>query len=677
MSHANSIDVPKDGTATIGHKAILTSHIDGESWPDAIHQVVEYSQSIGIHPYLQNDIVLRSIADLETDRPLKSLFLRSQLDKQSKAEEKTLTDRMSTLAGRDPLYVYSLLIKSDPTAADFDFTDPDINKLASHSSDEAIIWRSTKVFVSDYAVYKHLAGMGYKLGTPPTPDDIKLIQAHLPSRYLSQFSDNGTMAEKEIARTLPSVDCSETDSLIAAEVKALSDYPRYAAAVPASFAQPAIPCDSDVVILSKLLDPASSTNSFNALLKTHEESISSCLKLHASVKKFIDEVIPIANHLCKELVTGQRWGAILPFIERHFTLNAQFATTTTALPTFNATTGMQAFKHLFKSYLAKVQVLEQERDSSMRVNANKLTFAKALDVVLVLDADWKTKYPHGPDKVTRDHKMREHLRSIFRGTDLDSVLNNLLQRESEANHMRIFGEFEHHERLHPRIPSFGRKVTVQTVTTAKRALEETPDGDDFCLLHSRCGDDVHHDTKKCFAVKNGSTMQDPDGSGWYVYRRTGQFHVSNKEFASTSPSKKSKGDNDKGGSCDGGSVGSGKGSSKGKSKGGPKGGGKGGSGDSKGGDKRNLKQRNQELTKKVNLLESGRTSDAIGCSVCFKAYQAGTASLADVSNHHTHQHHKWKKTKAEVHAVELSEVRTQLTDMAALMTKVDAHVHTL
>jgi hypothetical protein len=675
MSNANSIDVPKDGTATIGHKAILTSLIDGESWPDAIHQVVEYSQSIGIHPYLQNDIVLRSISDLENDRPVKSFFLRSQLDKQSKAEEKILTERMTTLAGRDPLWVYSLLIKSDPTAANFDFTNPDFNKLAPHSSDEANIWRSTKVIVSDYAVYKHLAGMGYKLGTPPTPDDVKLIQAHLPSRYLSQFSETGTPAEREIARELPSVDCSEADSLIAAEVKAITDYPRYVAEVPASYDTPAIPCDSDAVILTKLTDSSSSINSFNALLKVHEESISSCLKLHASVKKFVDEVIPIANHLCKELVTNQQWGAILPFIERHFTLNAQFATTTTALPIFNATTGMQAFKHLFKNFLSKVQVLEQERDSSMRVNVNKLTFAKALDVVLLLDSEWKAKYPNGPDKVTRDHKIREHLRTIFRGTDLDPVLNNLLQRESEADHKRIFAEFEHHERLHPRPSASGRKVTIHTVTTAKRAREDLPDGDSFCLLHSASGDPVRHDTKLCYAIKNGDTEEDPDGSGWHVYKSSGLLHMSSKKFKALNSAKKPKHDNGSKGGLKGGSGGGGKGGSKGNPQGGPK----GGNGNPKGGDqkKKSLKQQNDDLKKQVNQLQSGSGADKPACSVCFKAYQAGNASLADISSHHTNEHSKWKKGKSEVNAVEFSEFKTQLTDMTALMKQVDAHVHTL
>ena len=677
MSNANSIDVPKDGTATIGHKAILTTFIDGESWPDAIHQVVEYSQSIGIHPYLQNDIVLRSISNLERDRPVKSTFLRSQLDKQSKAEEKILSETMRTRAGRDPLYIYSLLIKSNPASSNFDYTNTDSNRLASHSADDANTWRSTKVYVADYAVYKHLSGMGYKLETPPSPDDIKLIAAHLPFRYFCQWSEGGSANDRLIARDLLSVDSTEADALISAEVKAINDHSRYSAAVPATWDTPASPGDTDAQIIVKLTDASTSLNSFNALLKVHEESVSSCLKQHACVKKFVDEVIPIANHLCKELVTDQRWGAILPFIERHFTQNAQFTITSTALPTYDGVGGVQSFKHVFKNFLSKVQVLEQERDSSMRENLNKLTFAKALDAVLLLDAEWKIKYPDGPDKVTRDHKIREHMRAIFHGTDFDPVLNNLLQRKSEANHRRIFGEFEHHERLHPRPPSSCRKVTIHTVsTTSKRAREDLPAGESFCVLHSATGETVFHDTKSCRAVKNGNTKPDPDGSGWHVYKNNGLRHVAYDASNAKNGSKKPKVDNASKGGLKGGADGGGKGSGKGSGKGGAKGGGKG---NPKGGKPqyKSLREQNEDLHKQVSLLQSGSGADNPACSVCFKAYQSKQATLADVSSHHTNAHAKWKKGRSEVNAVEFAEFKTQLSDIAATIGKVNDHVHTL
>ena len=673
MSQVFAIDgSSKENSATIGHRPILTTTTDSNTWPGDIHRTLDYAGTCGLHPYFLGDMVARSITELENHRPNMMSFLKMHLDRQAKAEEKLLFDKLIALSVKEPLFIYSLLVKANPVGQDYAYTNPDQNKLSSHSISEASAWRSNMIYVPNYSVYRFMSTLSIPMSTPPTPADIIKLRTHLPDRYFSQWSLGGTNEDREICRNLRPIDGHETDAIIAAEVAVLSDIARYnyptpaveavlaTDTTPAIEAMDSIPGDSESVILAKIHDSTSISSLFSSNLKIYEDSVSNNLKVNASLKKFVDEVIPLASVLCDNLVLSQSWGQIIPYLEQHFILTAQFSAPDTKLPVFNTNGGIQHLKYHYKQFVAKNQVLEQLRDATMNANPYKLSFGKTLDSAFLTDSAWRLKHPHGPNKATRDHSMRENFRSMLKNTEFDGVIDNLLQRNASANHLTIIQECEQYERLHPREKVKGRPVSV-SLTTAKRARDEMANGDCFCLLHSVQGGRVQHDTDDCKIINAGKTKPDPKGTGWHVFADTSKVwsKVNDKDNVGGNPGKKIKTGNDKdkhGGKPSGDKPGKGKGNMT----------------------QDDYKKTNAELFRKVHLLEiKGSVSEAPACSICLKQYQSHNATIADVASHSTAEHGKWKRGRSIVNAVTFDQFKVQMDTLTSTTQEIQAAIKLL
>jgi hypothetical protein len=187
------------------------------------------------------------------------------------------------------------------------------------------------------------------------------------------------------------LDVDEIEGLVDDEVKLLSDIARYS--------------DDDTVAQLQLkLVSTNSQAEFDRAVQRKQTRIDQSIANNAKVKSFFESVLPVAKTIANNSLEQMDWQQVLAQIGKHYVNNLQFhSDVQTFDATLDAATTVLGLKTRLQRHLARIQVMEQLRDSTARLH-NRLTFAKSIEDVLLTDAAWTTKYSH-PRKMTPDHKI--------------------------------------------------------------------------------------------------------------------------------------------------------------------------------------------------------------------------------------------------------------------------------
>ena len=179
------------------------------------------------------------------------------------------------------------------------------------------------------------------------------------------------------------------------------------------------PHDTIETIIAKLKSTAC-IQDYDKANSDVQTRIDKVLIKQGQIKEFVEKVIPVSRTICPNSIEMKDWKDVMAKIEEHYISTVKFTDTHNSDPLyFGFDTTVLIFKSNIQRHLARIQVIEQEKDKESH-GKRKLTFAEALEEVLEYDDNaWTAKYTdpisHAcyPRKMTRDHVIVEKIISAI------------------------------------------------------------------------------------------------------------------------------------------------------------------------------------------------------------------------------------------------------------------------
>jgi hypothetical protein len=485
---------------------LLTDETPNSQYFDKVYEAMEIAKANGIYHFLTGTIEIESIESINATVISHVEFLKSALIAQTKTDEKNETANIMRKIADDPCFAYQLRVKGDPAV------NPIIG--TTHSKAEGRNWRSANILLPTVVANQAITRKGGKLRPPSTPANIEHNRicaiANMPFRYISEYHFPEDPQNIVLSRNTQILDVDEIEGLVDDEVKLLSDIARYS--------------DDDTVAQLQLkLVSTNSQAEFDRAVQRKQTRIDQSITNNAKVKSFFESVLPVAKTIASNSLEQMDWQQVLAQIEKHYVNNLQFHSDVQTFDVIlDATTTVLGLKTRLQRHLARIQVMEQLRDSTARLH-NRLTFAKSIEDVLLTDAAWTTKYPH-PRKMTPDHKIVEMIMNcVPQHTPAYTVLHNKLVSNVDSTPEDILNTLAAHERV-TGPPQQGKDginhgIHINNVHVNHHVQDKkkskghggknTSATEHFCLLHSYNGLPSSHSTANCRQIIQGKTYLVP------------------------------------------------------------------------------------------------------------------------------------------------------------------------
>jgi hypothetical protein len=622
-SIATSLDATSSQTTYV---PILTSDTTAETYFFRIYDAHEVAKNRGLNEYLTGKITLEKISGIQI--PDKFSYYREALAKQTRADELVEYTALMTRIKSDKLYPYQLLRVNDPAA---------VNPLIPLTHDKATgrAWRTVANLIPSTAVRSYFNSIGVNIPVNRAQASV-IINANLSTRYSTEWSFHNDADYAVLCNAIPNLDPDDIEDLVQQEIKFMAEIARLE------------PDDTVESIVLKLR----STSCVQEFDKAHSDvqtRIDKVLIKQGQIKEFIEKVIPVSRTICPNSIESKNWKEVMTKIEAHYIATVKFTDTHTSDPLyFGIDTTVLMFKSNIQRHLARIQVIEQEKDKESH-GQRKLTFAEALEEVLEHDDNsWTTKFTdpttHAcyPRKMTRDHVIVEKIISAIQPVEeYRLAIDARLTANPDSTPTEILDIMRAKENL---IKQF-KKVRVNAVH-----LPHGNSNSNHCNYHSYNNNKSTHSTADCHFVKNG-LVEEVSGSQFLRLKSTQEFYKppTAAQAAQYKLDRAKRRELSKGG--------------------------QGGKGKEKvHGGKRNNSDR-------ADTSNKGQPSDKVAainpvCDKCLTLYKVGKLPLERISDHLT-KDHSGKKTQANHINTKLQGLEGNMNLLADAMLKIQQNLEAL
>ena len=500
MFQSSSISTTLDGTSSqTSYVPILTSDTTAETYFFRIYDAHEVAKNRGLNEYLTGKIILEKVVQIHL--PDKLQFYKEALASQTRADELIEYTALMNRIKSDILYPYQLLRLNDQAAA---------NPLVPVKHDKATgrAWRSAPNLIPSAAVRTYLSSKGINIPADRARAAI-IVQANLSTRYSTEWHLPNDANHAALCNAIPNLDPDYIEDLIQQEIKFMAEIAQLE------------PNDTVESIVLKL----KSTSCIQAYDKAYSDvqtRIDKVLIKQGQIKEFIEKVIPVSRTICPNSIESKDWKDVMAQIEAHYIATVKFTDTHTSDPLyFGFDTTVLMFKSNIQRHLARIQVIEQEKDKESH-GKRKLTFAEALEEVLEYDDDaWTAKYTDPishtcyPRKMTRDHVIVEKIIAAIQPVEeYRLAIDARLTANPDSTPTDILDIMRAKENLMKQF----KKVRVNAVQ-----LPHGSSTSNHCNYHSYNNNKSTHSTSDCHFVKNGLVEEAP-GSQFLRLKSNQQFY---------------------------------------------------------------------------------------------------------------------------------------------------------
>ena len=630
MFQTSSIATTLDGTSSqTSYVPILTSDTTAETYFFRIYDAHEVAKNRGLNEYLTGKITLEKVSQIQL--PDKFKFYQEALSKQIRADELVEYTSLCARIKSDMLYPYQLLRVNDPAAA-----TPLIP--VKHDKATGRAWRSAPNLIPSAAVRTYFNLKGINIPADRARAAV-IVQANLSTRYSTEWHFPNDANHAALCNAIPTLDPDDIEELIYQEIKFMDEIAQLE------------PLDTVESIVLKLKS-TSCIQEYDKAYSDVQTRIDKVLTKQGHIKEFIEKVIPVSRTICPQSIESKDWKDVMAKIEAHYIATVKFTDTHTSDPLyFGLDMTVLMFKSNIQRHLARIQVIEQEKDKESH-GKSKLTFAEALDEVLEHDDNaWTVKHTdpisHAcyPRKMTRDHVIVEKIISAIQPVeDYRLAIDALLTAHPDSTPTAILDVMRAKENL---IKQF-KKVRVNAV---QLPTGTTPH---HCKYHSYNNNKSSHSTADCYFIKNG-LVDESTGSQFLKLKSTQQFYqpptpAQQQQYKLDKIKRKEQ----RQGS---GGVRDGKGKDKNK---------QGGKRNNSGRDNNN----NDQPSAKVAPINPV-------CDKCLSLYKAGKLSIDKISDHLTQNHPGRRKEYVNNVDIKLSGLENNMTKMAEAMLQIQTNLNSL
>ena len=379
------------------------------------------------------------------------------------------------------------------------------------SSQEATLWRASRVVVSKISVMAYIAHMtGEHIEGPEHAASKQTVQEWLPPNYISVYSDNLTEDEKVKVGVARPPDTLAAEFMINREAELNSDIERYELN------------DTLAVIKGKLKNLPLAEKSFQDSLARHNANLSSNIKQEGIILAFINDRVPIASSLCEYKLIAYDFAGIWSDVEQHFVGACSHhldGDEKEQFPPFDPSKeNIQGFRKRLSHYLAHLQCLSQRLHLANREKA-QLDYQTVLAEVLLSDSEWSTKH-HGPTasiKEVKDAHVRGMIKTAFKNDKIYiECIFDVMRLDSDANAMQLINALIKEEKLQGRS---GLQTAASVVAVNAVQSPSTDSSVKSCSLHGH----GNHDDTECRLLKDGKVVWDAPKKA-YVYKDSGEAY---------------------------------------------------------------------------------------------------------------------------------------------------------
>ena len=497
-SIATSLDANSSQTTYV---PIVTSDTTAETYFFRIYDAHEVAKNRGLNEYLTGKITLENISNIQI--PDKLIYYKEALAKQTRADELIEYTALMNRIKSDRLYPYQLLRVNDPAA---------VNPLIPMCHDKVTgrAWRSTANLIPSSAVRTYFTSMGINIPVDRARA-AAIIQANLSNRYSTEWHFPNDADHAALCNDILSLDPDDIEDLVQREISHMAEIARL------------VPNDSVDSIIVKLKS-TSCIQSYDKAYSDVQTRIDKVLIKQGQIKEFIEKVIPVSRTICPNSIESKNWKEVMTKIEAHYIATVKFTDTHMSDPLyFGFDTTVLMFKSNIQRHLARIQVIEQEKDKESH-GQRKLTFAEALEEVLEHDDNsWTTKFTDPttlacyPRKMTRDHVIVEKIISAIQPVeDYRLAIDARLTANPDSTPTDILDVMRAKENL---VKQF-KRVRVNAVQLPH---DSSNSNFNHCNYHSYNNNKSTHSTSDCHFVKKG-LVEEVAGSQFLRLKSTQEFY---------------------------------------------------------------------------------------------------------------------------------------------------------